>query len=93
MSENLIVQKLETMIAASGSLQSTHITLYVVLLNCWYRNELENPVRITRKNIMQLSHIRSIVTYHKCIRELTNLGVIDYSPSYNKYRATLVSIK
>jgi hypothetical protein len=93
MRENVIVEKLENMIAASAALHSTHVTIYAVLLNCWYHNDLANPVRITRKKVMKLSHIKSIVTYHKCIRQLIEIGMIDYSPSYNKFRATLVSIK
>lgn len=32
---------------------------------------------------MRLAHISSIVTYHKCIKDLEMLGYIHYHPSYH----------
>ena len=36
----------------------------------------------SRKKVMQLSH-SSIVSYHKCIKDLEQYGYIEYIPSYH----------
>jgi hypothetical protein len=41
---------------------------------------------------MHFSHISSIATYHKCIKELTAFGYIDYKSSYNYYEGCQVII-
>ena len=41
------------------------------------------PIFISRKLVMQLGHIKNIVTYHKCIKELQSFGYIEYFPSYH----------
>ncbi len=49
------------------------------------------PFRVTRKDLMRLSAIRSFNTYHKCLRQLVEQGWIDYRPSYNTVIASQVS--
>jgi len=46
-------------------------------------SDMQSPIFISRKKVMQLSHIRNIVTYHKCIKELQQFGYIRYIPSYH----------
>jgi hypothetical protein len=46
-------------------------------------NDLTAPIYISRKKVMELSHINNFVTYHKCIKELQELGYIKYHPSYH----------
>lgn len=60
-----------------------HISLYIALLNKWHESEYVNPVRITRREIMKLAHIGSIVTYHKFINQLQEFEYIKYLPSYH----------
>lgn len=43
-------------------------------------------------NVMQLSKIKLIATYYKCMRDLCRFGLINYSPSYNSYQGTFVEI-
>jgi hypothetical protein len=50
-------------------------------------------ISTSRKELMALSKIRSIVTYHKYIRELVNFGYIDYTPSYHPIRGSLISLQ
>lgn len=45
--------------------------------------DLHAPIYISRKKVMQLSHINNFMTYHKCIKELQQFGYIDYCPSYH----------
>lgn len=73
-------------------LYPSHISMYVSLFQFWSLNRFQNPFRICREDIMKLSKIKSIATYHKCIRELYSAGFIIYSPSYNAYRGSLIEI-
>ena len=60
-----------------------HLSVYVALFFRWHQNAFNNPVSITRREIMKLAHIGSIATYHKCINELQQFGFIEYWPSYH----------
>lgn len=73
-------------------LHTSHISMYVSLFQFWSLNHFQNPFRITRGGIMESSKIRSLATYHKCIKELHNAGFIIYTPSYDPYKGTLVQI-
>jgi len=61
----------------------SHISLYFGLIWVWSLNNFAAKFKIYRKDLMRFSHINSIVTYHKCIRELTDYGYIVYKSSYN----------
>lgn len=73
-------------------LYPSHISMYVSLFQFWSLNRFQNSFRISREDVMKLSKIRSIATYHKCIRELCRAGFIRYSPSYNSYKGSLIEI-
>ena len=73
-------------------LYPSHISMYVSLFQFWSLNQFQNSFRISREDVMKLSKIRSIATYHKCIRELCRAGFIRYSPSYNSYKGSLIEI-
>jgi hypothetical protein len=45
-------------------------------------------VRVARHELMALAKVWSKATYHKCIRELCQLGYIEYNPTYNSYIGT-----
>ena len=42
--------------------------------------------------MMRLSKISALGTYHKCIKELQNFGYIEYIPSFNPYKGSLVNL-
>lgn len=69
-----------------------HLSLYVALFQLWSINEYVNPFLICRKDVMQLSKIKSFATYHKCITEMHEAGFIVYSPSYNSYVGSSIEI-
>ncbi|QBO59598.1 hypothetical protein NBC122_02797 [Chryseobacterium salivictor] len=73
-------------------LYPSHISMYVSLFQFWSLNRFQNPFRICRKEVMNLSKIKSLATYHKCIRELHCAGFIIYSPNYNSYIGSLIEI-
>lgn len=72
------------------SLNPTHISLYIALFQFWNLNRFQNPISITRDEVMRISKICSKATYHKCMRELHEKGYVIYEPSYNPFRGSLV---
>ena len=73
-------------------LNQTHISLYLALFQFWNINHFQNPISISRNEMMRLSKISALGTYHKCIKELQNFGYIEYIPSFNPYKGSLVNL-
>lgn len=73
-------------------LNPTHVSLYISLFQFWNLNRFENPISITRDEVMRISKICSKATYHKCMRELHEKGYVIYEPSYNPFRGSLVQM-
>jgi len=61
----------------------SHVCLYMALFQFYNLNQLRNPVNITRAAVMEVAKISGLATYHKCIKDLADLGYIQYRPSYN----------
>lgn len=73
-------------------LYPSHISMYVALFQLWSSNHFQNSFRISREEVMKLSKIKSIATYHKCIKELCDAGFIIYLPSYDSYKGSWIDI-
>lgn len=73
-------------------LNPTHISLYLALFQFWNINHFQNPISISRNEMMRLSKISALGTYHKCIKELQNFGYVEYIPSFNPYKGSLVNL-
>jgi hypothetical protein len=86
------LSKFFTVAAQDSRIVSTHILLYVALLECSNQNQSQSPFFISRRKIMRLSKIHSIVTYHKYMKELYEFGYIIYEPSYHPMKGTKVWI-
>lgn len=71
-------------------LNPTHISLYIALFQFWNCNRFKNPISVSRDELMRISKISSKATYHKCLKNLHSLGYINYEPSYNPYKGSLV---
>ncbi|SIT10360.1 hypothetical protein SAMN05421761_11687 [Belliella pelovolcani] len=75
----LIFQK----VIAEPSFYPSHLSICMALINEFIKSG-ENPCfRITRRRVMKLSQIKSLSTYHKCIKELVNKKVIIYRSSFH----------
>lgn len=74
------------------SLNPTHISLYIALFQFWNLNRFNNPISITRDEVMRISKICSKATYHKCMRELHEKGYLIYEPSYNPFKGSMVKM-
>ena len=66
-------------------LTRTQLSLYIAILNCWYDQKGIKEVKVTRKNLMTLSKIPAISTYHRNLKMLIVLGYINYTPTFNHY--------
>jgi hypothetical protein len=62
---------------------TSHISLYMALFLLYNQNGFRNPVNICRKEVMEIAKIKGVATFHKCIRDLSQSGYIQYFPSYN----------
>lgn len=74
------------------NINPTHISLYMVLYQLWNINRFQNPINITREEIMSSSKICSKATYHKCMKELHERKYIKYEPSFNPYKGSNVHL-
>lgn len=90
MSELKPLSEFFTAIANDPFINTTHISLYMGLLNFWFEHDCKNPICVFRCQIMQLCKISGYATYHKCMKELSDYGYIRYSPSYNRNKGSLV---
>ncbi len=72
---------------------STHISLYMALLQQWNLNEGKNPISIERNLIMRAAKINARHTYNRCINDLQDFGYIIYEPSSNQFEPSVVHIK
>lgn len=79
-------------IQEDNRLNPTHISLYLALFQFWNLNHFQNPISISRQEMMKLSKISSFGTYHKCIKDLQEFGYIQYIPSFNPYKGSMVNL-
>lgn len=79
-------------VVLDNSLNPTHISLYISIFQFWNLNRFQNPISITRDEVMRISKICSKATYHKCMREMNDKGYLKYEPSYNPFRGSLVHL-
>lgn len=79
-------------IQEDNRLKPRHISLYLALFQFWNLNHFQNPVSISRTEMMRLSKISALGTYHKCIKQLQEYGYIEYLPSFNPYKGSLVNL-
>lgn len=70
-------------IVKEKGLQPSRISAFLAILQLWKEQKQSNPFQISRSKIMKLSGIKSIVTYHSCISELKDRGLVEYKPSYH----------
>lgn len=77
--------------AQDERIMTMHICLYLVLCALDSRS-VDIYFSISRREIMRLTKIRGIATYHKIIRELHTFGYIEYIPSYHPVNGSVVKL-
>jgi hypothetical protein len=68
----------------------THIGVYSALLQYWTEHQYKNPVQAFSYEIMRIAKLSSAITYHKCVKELSEYGYIKYEPSFNRKRGSRI---
>lgn len=72
---------------------TTHISLYMALLQQWNIAGGRNPLSIQRSVIMKAAKINARCTFNKCINNLQEFGYITYLPSSNQFTNSTVFLK
>jgi len=73
-------------------IRTVHISLYMAFFFLWSLKDFQNPISITRNEMMQIAKIGGYATYHKCIKDLQKYGYIQYLPSYHPALGSLVYV-
>lgn len=77
-------------VAIDERLNPTHVSMYVSLFQFWNASRFQNPISISRNELMKVSKISAKATYHKCMKELNEWQYLKYKPSYNPFKGSLV---
>lgn len=76
--------------ANDKTLNATHVSLYITLLQLWGDNQFKNPIRISESKVMQNSKINSKIVYYKSLKKLNCNGYIKYLASCNPSQKSYV---
>lgn len=76
--------------AADPKLNPTHISLYMALFQFWNISHFANVLFINREEVMKMSKIGSLATYHRCLKKLHQGKYIIYLPSHNPYKSSQI---
>ncbi len=79
--------------AQDARIGTTHISLYMALLQHWNLNGGKNPILIERDNVMRVAKINSRQTYNQCMTNLHEFGYIIYEPATNGAVSSKVNLK
>ncbi|MCR5863406.1 hypothetical protein LRS05_15345 [Flavobacterium sp. J372] len=60
-----------------------HISLLAALFILAFRQDRIKHVKVSRSQLMALSHISTVPTYHKYFKELQEMGYVVYRASYH----------
>jgi len=74
-------------------ISTTHISLYMALLQQWNLAGGKNPLSIERDIIMKAAKINARYTYNKCMNNLQEFGYITYLPASNPFSNSTVYLK
>jgi hypothetical protein len=86
------IKALYRRLASDQRITVWHISLYGAILYLWDLDREKKTIRISRNRLMTLAHFGSIVTYHKCIKQLVEYEYIKYSPSYDCYAGSSIEL-
>lgn len=73
-------------------IRTVHISIYMGFFFLWSLKDFQNPISITRSEMMQITKISGYATYHKCIKDLQMYGYIQYFPTYHPAFGSLVYV-
>lgn len=74
-------------------INSTHISVYMALLQEWNVHEGKNPINTHREKIMKSAKINARQTYNSCMNNLQEFGYINYQPSTNQFEPSIIYLR
>lgn len=77
-------------IDSDAHISITHIGVYAALLQHYAQSGFANPLHAFSYEIMKIAKLSSAITYHKCIRDLSEYGYIKYIPSFNRKKGSKI---
>jgi hypothetical protein len=86
------LSKFYNAIEKDARINTTHISLYMALLQQWNSNGGKKTMKVKRTDLMKLAKINARYTYNKYINDLKEFGYINYSPSSNQFNLSDVSL-
>lgn len=92
MDSNSILSGFMETVCEDPRIGPSHISLFIAILYCSKIQDHQMPLSIYSKDLMRLAKISGMATYRKCMRDLSELGYIQYIPSYNPIRGSQVYI-
>ena len=82
-----------TAIAEDPRIGTTHVSIYLALLQQWNVNGGVNPFQIERTAVMKIAKINARHTYNRCMNDLKAFGYLAYTPSANGSSPSSVYLK
>jgi len=64
----------------------------MAIFQLWNQNRFQNPISISRDELMRISKIASTATYHKCMKDLTEREYVIYKPSFNPFKGSILEV-
>ena len=74
------------------TLNASHISLYNALFQLWNNCNFQTDLSINRNDVMNLAKIGSVNTYLKCLKDLDQLGYLNYKPSHNPLKGSIINL-
>ena len=71
-------------------ISTAHISIYISLWKKWKDSGTAGPLSFFRSELTSLCKVSSYNTFHRTIRQLHEYGYIEYLPSYNHFKGSLV---
>jgi hypothetical protein len=78
---------------ADQRLTVSHMALLFAILILCRRENGYREIQTSRKVLMGKSHIGSLPTYHKCIKDLVVFKYIIYHPSFHPKKGSNINIR
>ncbi len=77
---------------ADQRLTVSHMALLFAIIILCRRENGYRTIQTSRKVLMSKSHIGSLPTYHKCIKDLERYQYLIYLPSYHPQKGSSIKV-
>jgi DNA-binding MarR family transcriptional regulator len=78
-----LVMRYVSLMSRDHKIKVTHMAMIIAIIQIGGISGLSRVVKISRKKVMEASHIKSTATYHKHLKDLEKFGYVKYEPSYH----------